>query len=274
MAGTKVPVGESVRASVDFWKYSVPQTYGILGLVMLVNLAGWFMSSSPVAAVIIATPFGIMASGALMRLAFVDEHPGDASFRLGPSGLQWSRPEWRLLGGLGLLVFLGLLGLLALIMAIFIFGAAAVVTSGTQAVQANKPSPAAMATAQALAMVGLIVGTWVAVRVCLYPAATVATKKIQVFSTWSLTKGQFWHIFSAMILLNLPTLVLSTLATYVPVSLGLSPVFGLALSAVNAFVELPLLNGLYAYLYRGLRPTPAPLVVSEPVAGRGPWETR
>jgi hypothetical protein len=116
----------------------------------------------------------------------------------------------------------------------------------------------------------MMIAVFVKVHVCLYPAATVTNKKIEVFSTWPLTKGQFWPILAATILLNLPSLILSMLAVYVPVSLGLSPVFGVVLAGVNAFVELPLLNGLYAFLYRGLRP-PMPTVAPTPVAGAGPW---
>ncbi|MHB8283241.1 MAG: hypothetical protein ACYDD1_01050 [Caulobacteraceae bacterium] len=273
MAGTKVPVAESVRASIAFLKASVPQTYGILGLVMIVNLAGWFMTANPVISMLVAIPFGVMASAALMRLAFIEEHRGDPAFRLGPLGLQWGMPEWRLLGALGLLALLLLIGVLFLVMLVFVFGAAAVLTAGAKSVQAvgaAPASPAATLTGSLLLLVGMLIAMFVAVRVCLYPAATVTTGKIQVFSTWPLTRGQFWHILGAMVLLNLPSLVLSMLAVYVPASLGLTAVFGVVLSAVNAFIELPLLNGLYAHLYKGLRQS---VVVAAPIptANAGPW---
>jgi hypothetical protein len=274
MAGTKVPVVESVRASIAFLKYSVPQAYGILGLVMIVNLAGWFLTANPIATLLVAVPFNIMASAALMRLAFADEHPGDPAFRLGPLGLQWRMTEWRLLGAVCLLALLLVIGILFMVMLVFIFGAAAVLTTGAKAVQAagtQPASPAAAATGSALLLAGAMTAVFVKVHVCLYPAATVTKNKIEVFSTWPLTKGQFWPILAATILLNLPSVILSMLAVYVPVSMGFSPVFGIFLAGVNAFVELPLLNGLYAFLYRGLRP---PMATAAPtsLAGSGPWE--
>ncbi len=275
MAGTKVPVAESVKASIAFLRYSIPHAYGILSLVMVVNLGGWFLTANPIATLLVAVPFNIMASAALMRLAFADEHPGDPDFRLGPSGLQWRLTEWRLLGAVCLLALLLVIGILFLVMLVFVFGAAAVLTSGSKAVQAagtQTASPAAAATGGALLLAAMMIAVFVKVHVCLYPAATVTNKKIEVFSTWPLTKGQFWPILAATVLLNLPSLILSMLAVYVPVSLGLSPVFGVVLAGVNAFVELPLLNGLYAYLYKGLRP-PVATVALTPAAGAGPWGT-
>ncbi len=273
MAG-RVPVLESVKASIDFLTYSVPQTFGVLTMVMLVNMAGWFMGSNPAAALVrlVAALVSVMAAGALLRLAFVDEHPGDATFRVGPLGLQWGMPEWRLLGGLALLGFLTLLAFLAWLMAVFIFGAAAVVASGSQTAQAGHPSPAALQTAGALAVVVLAIGIWIAVRVCLYPAATVSLSRLQVFSTWTLTKGQFWPILAATLLLSLPAIVLSALATHVTAHSS-TALLGLLWSAVNAFVELPLLNGLYAYLYRGLRPAVAVETDNSPISD-GPWRVR
>jgi len=203
----------------------------------------------------------------------MDEHAGDPDFRLGPSGLQWRMTEWRLLGAIALLAFLLLIGVLFLVMLVFICGAAAVLTAGAKGVEAVGSAPAspqATAIGSALLLAGTMLAVFVKVHVCLYPAATVTTKKIQVFSTWPLTRGQFWPILAATIVLNLPSLILSMLAVYVPTSLGLSPIFGVVLAGVNAFVELPLLNGLYAYLYKGLR-QPQVVAATEPVAGAGPW---
>jgi hypothetical protein len=222
---------------------------------------------------LVAIPFGIMASAALMRLAFIDEHRGDPAFRLGPLGLQWGMPEWRLLGALALLGFLMLIGVLFLVLMIIVCGAAAVFTASVktgQVANAAPASPEATAIGSAFLLVGMLIAMFVAVRVCLYPAATVTNGKIQVFSTWPLTRGQFWQIFGAMILLNLPSLILSMLVFYVAMSPALSAVFGVVHSAVIAFIELPLLNGLYAYLYRGLR-QPVVVAAPEPIVGAGPW---
>ena len=75
-----------------------------------------------------------------------------------------------------------------------------------------------------------------------------------VFSTWTLTKGQFFRILTSIVLVLAPTMVLTLVKTS-PVlpSVAAAPL-ALLLSVVNAFVEVPLVCGLYAFLYRGLRP--------------------
>jgi hypothetical protein len=118
---------------------------------------------------------------------------------------------------------------------------------------------------------------WMAVRVCLYPAATIATQHIQVFSTWKLTGGNWWRIFAAFLLLLLPAIVLAGFLTASQRYPALQAGFAILSAAVNAFVEIPLFCGLYAYLYKHLRsasPAPAPMPVAggAPSAGlAGPW---
>ena len=52
---------------------------------------------------------------------------------------------------------------------------------------------------------------YASVRLSLAPAATIARREVQVFSTWSLTKGQFWRIFLATLLIGLPAIAASLL---------------------------------------------------------------
>ena len=47
----------------------------------------------------------LIGYAALMRIAFADEHAGEAEFQPGPRGIQWGRPEWRLIGVGLLMVF-------------------------------------------------------------------------------------------------------------------------------------------------------------------------
>jgi hypothetical protein len=217
----------------------------------------------------------VIANGALLRLAFAAEHPGDPEFRIGPQGFQWGKPETRLLGAMLLVCLFALLGLLFVVVLAVIVAIATMAlghpnaplpTADTQLPQNAQVAISVMATIFALA------GLWVAVRICLYPAATVAEKKLQVFSTWRLTHGNFWRILAAVALVMAPALLLACailVSTAFPaVQVGLTLVF----AAVSAFVVYPMIAGLYAHLYRVLRPVSVQMpTASGGSALAGPW---
>ncbi|WP_174300664.1 hypothetical protein [Caulobacter sp. S45] len=278
----RAPVLESVRAAILFARASVPRVAGVLGLVMLLNIAGdmaggWAAGVSTLVATLLGS---LMANAALLRLAFSDEHPGDPEFSIGPQGFQFGRPELRLLGAIGLLMLFAFLAVLFLLLLAFIFTIAMVVAvHGQTAV----PTAATTLPPDVQAMLSLLILTfalallWMAVRICLYPAATVATQRIQVFSTWRLTGGNWWRIFAAFVLLLLPAIVLAGLLEasqhFPPLQAGIA----ILSAAVNAFVEIPLFCGLYAYLYKRLRSansTPAMSAAAAEVRSEGlagPW---
>ena len=278
----KAPVLESVRAAIVFARASVPRVAGVLGLVMLLNIASDMASGWAAGALtLVATLLGsLMANAALLRLAFADEHAGDPDFALGPQGFQFGRPELRLLGAIGLLMLLAFLAILFLLLLAFIFTIAMVVAvHGQTAVPTATTTlpPDVQAMLSLLILVFAMGLLWMAVRICLYPAATIATQRIQVFSTWKLTGGNWWRIFAAFVLLLLPAIVL---AGFLEASQHLPPLqagFAILSAAVNAFVEVPLFCGLYAYLYKHLRglspmPTVGPVPGQTPSPGvAGPW---
>jgi hypothetical protein len=217
----------------------------------------------------------ISAYAALMRLAFVDEHAEDPEFTPGPGGLQWRKPEWRLVGVGALLFFLVLL-----IGALFFFAGLVVLVSGGIASAIGPAStpetlmealpPGARLTVSMLALafaVGILV---LSVRLSLAPAATMARKEVVVFQTWALTKGQFWRIFVATFIVGLPSVAAGVVMALLLGVMGFDPTvpearpaFAVALIAsavpgfVSGFITLPLSAGLTAYLYRGLRPADA-----------------
>jgi hypothetical protein len=278
----KAPVLDSVRAAIVFARASVPRVAGVLALVMLLNIAsdmagGWTAGVLTLVATLLGS---LMANAALLRLAFADEHPGEPDFGLGPQGFQFGRPELRLLGAIGLLMLFAFLAVLFLLLLAFIFTIAMVV-----AVHGQTAAPTATTTlppdVQAMLSLLILVFTlgllWMAVRICLYPAATVATQRIQVFSTWKLTEGNWWRIFAAFILLLLPAIVLAGFLEASQHYPALQAGFAVLSAGVNAFVEIPLFCGLYAYLYKHLR-APGPTAslrgdIAEPssVGVAGPW---
>jgi hypothetical protein len=100
---------------------------------------------------------------------------------------------------------------------------------------------------------------YVAIRLSLVPAAIVSRKRISVFDTWGLTKGQFWPLLAATILTNAPSLGLALIISPLTsgpggVSLPIAVLAAAATGLVGAFIQLPLNVGLTAFLFRGLRP--------------------
>ncbi|HEX8233319.1 MAG TPA: hypothetical protein VF559_08250 [Caulobacteraceae bacterium] len=210
-----------------------------------------------------------VAGGALLRLAFRDEHPGDPEFEPGRYGLQWRKPEWRLLGIFALLLFLFVLAILFVAFISMLFGVVGALTGALSptSADAGAVAPQVRAGGALLALTFFFGCGIVWLRLILGGPATVARKRIMLFQTWPLTKGQFWHIFAAWALINVPVGFLALLLAALVAALVGSPtpntatvgqlvLIGLLPGAIAGFVLAPLNFGLAAYLYRGLRQGP------------------
>ena len=276
MSNAKVSVRDAVRAAADFARSAVRQAGGVLCLVLVLNLAGGMTLRTPVGFFVGVAGFlaGVMANGALLRLAFADEHPGDPEFRLGPQGVQWGRTELRLLGAMALLaLFLVLAGLFAFLIAVLVT-VAMMVTADSHAPIPSDYSQLPVnvqLTLSVLVIVFLLAVAWGLIRLCLYPAATVTEKRVQLFSTWGLTRGHFWRILLAGAVIVGPFFLLFMLAESVRTPVVTS-VLGVLVLAVSAFVVTPMSVGLLAHLYRRLRRAPAP-AAAPPTSSAlaGPW---
>jgi hypothetical protein len=275
---SKVPILQSARAAMEFRRLHWRRVLGVLCAVALggtLNTAGELSGNEGLSAVgeLIYVISTAMAYAALMRLAFADEHPGDPEFKPGSHGFQWGRPEWRLLGVAGLILFAYLIAL-----ALFIFLAMLVIiVSGVSNVVREGETPEALlralgpggATVLGLLVIVFVGGLiYVAVRISLAPAATVSRRRISVFDTWRLTKGQVWPILLATILISVPSIGAGLVVGLVQnqageptgprgalqIAMPGALVVGLVPGLVVAFLQLPLSVGLVAYLFRGLRP--------------------
>lgn len=275
---TKVAVVETVRGAIEFAKANVAKVVGVLGLVALLNVVsdmahGWVATALTVIATMLAS---LMANAALLRLAFAAEHPGEPEFQIGRQGFQFGRPELRLIGAIVLLGLFFLLAILFMLLLAFIFTIALVVAVHGQKTVPTGPNslpPDVQAMLSLLILLFTAGLLWVAVRVCLYPAATIASRRIQVFSVWKLTQGQWWRIFAAFFMLLLPALVLAAALAASQHQPAVQTAVAIVSAAVNAFVEIPLFCGLYASLYKQLRiDGDAALTVRPVCAGlAGPW---
>ena len=277
----KPAIMDSVRAAIAFARAAIPRVAGVLGLVMLLNLAGDMANDrfAEIATFVAALLASLMANAALLRLAFAEQHPGDPEFAIGRQGFQFGQPELRLLGAILLLALFGLIAFLFMLLLVIIFTVALLVTVHGQTAPptaATKLPPDVQLMLEGLVLVFALGLLWVAVRVCLYPAATIAEKRIQVFSTWKLTAGHWWRIFAALFILLLPALVLTLLLGASSGAPPLQAALAVLSAGVNAFIEVPLFCGLYAHLYKhlhgGAPAYAAPSVAPPPSAGlAGPW---
>ena len=276
--GNKPAVMEIVRSAIAFARANVPRVAGVLALVMLLNIAG-AMAASPFAraTTLLATLLaGVMANAALLRLAFADEFPADPEFRIGPQGFQFGGQELRLLGAILLLVLFGLIALLFMILLAALFTVGLIFSHGHANLtpEAASHSPDVQMMLSVLILLFAAAAVWVWIRVFTYPAATIAQKRVQVFSTWRLTAGAWWRIFAAVVLLSLPALASDLLLMLAPSPSAIVGVLAVASAAIHAFLEVPLLCGLSAAVYRRLHaPMPLPFV-GQPQAQpglAGPW---
>jgi hypothetical protein len=274
MLRRKISVQDSVKAAFQFAKATAPKAAGVLSIILLLDIAAILApGSASVSPAILALKgfealFGIVAQGALYRLAFADEHAGAPEFRIGPLGLQWGKPEMRLLGAHLLLFFLSFLALLFWVLILIVSLGAGMFVSGTAAAPLS-PTPQ-QASQMLLAFVPLILpAVFVYVRICLYGAATVAEGKVSVFSTWRLTRGHFWPILGAGFLIVLPIAVLNLLSALPGEPRAATIVLELLTCVLDAFLIRPMSCGLYAHIYTALRPTDGGEVGA--AAPRGPW---
>lgn len=272
---SNVPVLQAVRAAESFRRLHWRRVAGSLALVALGSTlaAGGALSQNLTVRAwgeglyVLAS---ILAYTALLRLAFIDEHPNDPEFRPGPHGIQFGKPELRLLGVGALLVFVLLLAacLAFFLVMVIVAGAGlgALTPGATPESVAAAVGPSGRAAVGGL-LTALIAGLlYFSVRICLAAPATVARKRVTVFQTWPLTKGQFWPILGASILVGLPAIgagVVVALLTGIlggdantPLPLAAALAVGAVQGVVAGFILLPLNAGLGAFLYRGLRAEP------------------
>jgi hypothetical protein len=275
MLGRKISIQSAVTAAFQFAKVNAPKTAGVLSIILLLDIATVLSPGSTsvnpglLALKGFAALFGVIAQGALYRLAFASEHGGEPEFRIGPLGLQWGRPEMRLLGADLLLFFLSFLALLFWVIILIVTLGAGMFVSGQAAGVAAPLTPTPQQAEQLLlaSVPVILVVLGVYVRICLYGAATVAQRKVAVFSTWSLTKGYFWTILAAVVVIAIPIAALNFLAGLPGEPRAATLVIQLLTCVLDAFLIRPMYCGLFAHLYAALRPG----AVVEAGAARGPW---
>jgi hypothetical protein len=199
----------------------------------------------------------VVAQGALYRLALAC--PG-----VGRGGIQWGRVEGRLLAVWALTaIFLFILGLLVFVAVLC--SAYAVASAGTGFVAADPPTWAPAVDSRGRLVVGVVAMAgaaallWAKLRICLASAATVARERVQVLSTWPVTRGMAAPILALIVLASLtPAAVLAALYFLGGRLAGGPPIVSGAVNFARGMVVaglwLPMNVGLMTYLYRRADP--------------------
>jgi len=189
----------------------------------------------------------LVARGAVWRLALNQGRPG-------PGGLQFGAAEGRLAAVSALIgLFLGILVLLLVVGLLCLAYAAAAAGRGFDPANVATWAKAVDARGRLMVSVATVVGTGAiivaAIRLSLAEAASVAGGKVQVLSSWGLTRGRVAAIAAGNLLLAVPVagVLLAKLA-----AMGANTgaiVWSVACAVVLAGVWLPMHVGLMAYVY-------------------------
>ncbi|MGI9169574.1 MAG: hypothetical protein ACR2FH_05260, partial [Caulobacteraceae bacterium] len=175
-----------------------------------------------------------VARGALYRLA--QGLPG-----VGPAGLQWRGAEGRLLAvWLLTAVFLLILGLLALVALIASAYAVASAGAGFVAAQPATWGPAVDGRGRlvigAVGFTGVAALAWAALRLSLAAAASVARGRVQVLSTWPLTRRYAGRVGLALAAVTAPTAALLAILSLACDALRPAPPFAVAADLVRGLI--------------------------------------
>ncbi len=276
MSDGKVSVGAALSYAFSLWRTHWREIWGALalnGVACTVVCAGLFADNLNI---LLAGGVGTLLTtysvyGAVVRLAFAADHPDDPDFRLGALGLQWRRMELRLFGAhILLIIFLVVLGLLlaivlaAPLMAMMMTRGGPLPTTFTQADLLRLIGPNGAAALEAGVTLMQMILLFVVIRLSLYLPASAESGRIAVLRTWKLTRGRFWQIFAATLVLTLPTMLIMSLGSGTALSMDGQParlapgetfLYSLICGGWAGAAATPLTAAVQAYFYRNLRST-------------------
>jgi hypothetical protein len=278
MSDSQVSVGAALGYAWSLWRSHWREIWGALALNALactVLCAGLFAQNLQLiglgALSFLATKYAVY--GSVMRLAFGGEHPDDPGYQHGALGLQWRRMELRMFGADVLLTFflavLAILLGLAIVAPVFAMvmnkgGTLPTGLSTTQQVEQLQQliGPTGVTIVAVGELVLRIVLLFVIIRLSLYLPATAESGRISIFRTWKLTRGQFWRIFAATLVIGLPTVLIMSVGAGAGLSLNGQPAplapgetffYSLICGGWAGAAAVPLTAGVQAYFYRNLK---------------------
>lgn len=208
---------------------------------------------------LIWAPFGLVATlmlaGALGRIAITEDLPQARRLGLGPAGLQFGRPELRLLGaGLLCAVFLAMILSVVALVLLALFGMAELNAQAITLRQWSAVGPVWKLVLLALVTVfALFAVVAFTVRLSLFAPATIGRGHMVSLQSMSIARGAFWPLLVGLIVTAAPKIALVLLW-------GVGLLSGTAGWVVFAIVltglQAPLTMAFVGAAYRRLEPAP------------------
>ena len=262
MSKARFSVRTAVAEGFEFWRINVLRAIGPLvvasmGLVVLLTAKTLPLLVAGLAVYVLA---GLAAQAALYRISLAGTG-AEPPERNGPFGLQWRMMETRF-------VVVGLLAaaLLAIVMIIAVFvisvllvglvgiPAATAATTPAMLLAGLSPTGSFLFNLAALvAVAGLLV---LNTRLSMAVPATAAENRIRFLSSLGLTKGSVLRILAATILINLPIIIMQSLASLFGEAMSGADAVALTqliVGIVSTFFYVPISVGMTSYIYRCLR---------------------
>lgn len=269
MSGRKLPVWACVGEAVGFVPKAVGGAWAALALVAAAEAAPLMLSASGrldehgwavVPVTLAALAVVLVADGALFRLGVFGG--GARREGLGLAGLQFGRPELRLLAAQLLIgLFLVLIAVAAIVVLAIALTAAELGAVEFEHARSLSDLQGLAGPVELTVVGGLIVGIaaiflLLSVRFSLYGAATVGRRRIVSLNALGLAEGAFWPLLFGLVLVSSPSIALfAWQAGAEPNGRDLLIFHGLQALAY-AFVQKPLTAGFLSAAYRRLEYLP------------------
>ncbi|TFW15176.1 hypothetical protein EGY25_00865 [Brevundimonas intermedia] len=245
-------LGETLRATV----HALPRLWrGAWGAILAASVVWSIQPLAAGAASLIWAPFGLVVTlvlaGALGRIAITEDLLQARRLGLGPAGLQFGRPELRLLGaGLLCAVFLAMILSVVALALLALFGMAELNAQAIELRQWSAVGPvwklALLALVTVFALFAIVAFT---VRLSLFAPATVGRGHMVSLQSMSIARGAFWPLLVGLVVTAAPKIALVLLWG---VGLLSGQAGWVVFAVVLAGVQFPLTMALVGRAYRQL----------------------
>jgi hypothetical protein len=193
----------------------------------------------------------LVLAGALFRIGVGEDAAGARALGLQPAGLQFGRPELRLLGALLLvLIFLAMIGCVLALVVVAVAGMAELDVAAIQARRWGEVGETwKLAVLGLIGLIAVAVPLLLTVRLSLFAPATLGRRGVVSLNSMGVAYGSFWPLLAGLVTTAAPTLVLAALAVAGALK---GTAAGLAWPLVLVGLQAPLTAGFLSAAYRQL----------------------
>ncbi|MDC7675011.1 hypothetical protein [Asticcacaulis machinosus] len=214
-AGAAFSVVTAVKAAFGFIPKGIRRAWLSLGLMLVIfgiTQANIVPEQASNILLIAAILLQFAAIGALYRVAIFEQYARAEG--LGPGGLQFSKPEWRLIGAtllvslFWIMVFITLSLVLAVILSASGLGAETYNNLDSLFQELTHGAVAGYVVIGFIILTLVVLGI-LSLKLCLYQPATIAGRQMISLNALSLSSGQVIKLFVGYVILTLPVVVLA-----------------------------------------------------------------